>query len=92
MFSWHFSEKGKQTEDSNQPSASDEASDDFASNDDNKENTDFRVIRKSHKRHVGPHDNGGLQRTISTGRKRKHQFEFIHMKACLQEHWHLHFN
>ncbi|CAF0948256.1 unnamed protein product [Adineta ricciae] len=59
--------EGKPTEDPSQPSASDEINDEFASNDDNKENTDFRLIRKRYKRHVGPHDNGGLQRTISTG-------------------------
>lgn len=35
------------------------------------EDEDFRSIRKKYRRHVGPHDAGGLQRTISTGQTLK---------------------
>ncbi|CAF3956544.1 unnamed protein product, partial [Rotaria magnacalcarata] len=34
---------------------------------DNADDAEFRSSRKKYKRHVGPHDNGGLQRIISTG-------------------------
>jgi len=50
--------------DTNQPTVLDENSNETL---DNEDNIDFRSNRKKSKRHVGPHDNGGLQRTISTG-------------------------
>jgi len=54
----YFYSKGKVTTDETQSILSDENND---------ESEDSREIRKKYKRHVGPHDNGGLQRTISTG-------------------------
>ena len=37
--------------------------------DENEDDYEFRSNRRRYKRHVGPHDNDGLQRIISTGTK-----------------------
>lgn len=47
--------------------ASEENSEVETSTAENIDETDLREDRRKRKRHVGPHDNGGLQRTISTG-------------------------
>ncbi|CAF2707949.1 unnamed protein product [Rotaria sp. Silwood2] len=62
--------QNQETIDTNPSTLSDENSDDIILNDDNDESEDdneFRSNRRKYKRHVGPHDNGGLQRIISTG-------------------------
>ena len=55
----------------------DDNDDDNNNNEDDDDNDDdrseFRSGRRKYKRHVGPHDDGGLQRTISTGRVQKTQ-------------------
>ncbi|CAF4432058.1 unnamed protein product, partial [Adineta steineri] len=59
--------EGKETIDTTPTTTSDETSNEIQTNEDNEDDTDFHTSRKKYKRHVGPHDNGGLQRTISTG-------------------------
>ncbi|UJR36933.1 hypothetical protein I4U23_029645 [Adineta vaga] len=59
--------QGKESTDSSQSTLSDETTDEIIVNDENEDDLDSRGNRKKFKRHVGPHDNGGLQRTISTG-------------------------
>ena len=60
---FHFQLKGKEAIEETQ---SDESSDEIKSNE---EEIESPGNRRKDKRHVGPHDNGGLQRTISTGMK-----------------------
>lgn len=62
------SSQGKQTIDDDQPTLSGETSEETIPTDGNEDDSDYPVGRKRFKRHVGPHDSGGLQRTISTGR------------------------
>jgi len=57
--------------DKTQSILSDENSEEIITNEDDNE---IRENRKKYKRHVGPHDNGGLQRTISTGIVKKKIF------------------
>ncbi|CAF4280017.1 unnamed protein product, partial [Rotaria sordida] len=62
--------QNQETTNTNPSTLSDENNDDSTLNDDNDEIEDdieFRSNRRKYKRHVGPHDNGGLQRIISTG-------------------------
>ncbi|CAF1092421.1 unnamed protein product [Rotaria sp. Silwood1] len=62
--------QNQETTDTNPSTISDENNDDLLLNDDNDETEDdseFRSNRRKYKRHVGPHDNGGIQRVISTG-------------------------
>ena len=72
---FHFYQKGKETTSSTlPPTFIDENSEEISINepideddDDSDDDLEFRSSRRKYKRHVGPHDNGGLQRTISTG-------------------------
>jgi hypothetical protein len=68
---FHFYQKGKETTTNTLPTTFiEENSEEISVNEDNDDSDDdleFRSNRRKYKRHVGPHDNGGLQRTISTG-------------------------
>lgn len=71
--------KGKKPVDTTPPIILDDNNDDDSTS--NEENED-RENRRKYKRHVGPHDNGGLQRTISTGQYIK-EYSLLHFHLIL---------